>query len=221
MPFQKRRILAAAAAIGAAAGLALPSAASAALSTTNLTAPLGSGPCVLPPTSQVFSDFGDTNNYYLAGGGGFEQGLRGILGGSGHAAAWAGDGATSIVAENEPFRLAGARDRSSVRVADAGTLTSSAFCVSADQPHLRLLAKSVSGTGTLQVRVSTVGWTGGHRATTTVITARAHGEWAPTRFVTLNTAGMPADERGLANVTITSRGGTWLVDDVFIDPYAK
>lgn len=184
------------------------------------------GPCLLPPTSKVFAAFADDNNYYLAGGGAFEYGADRLLGRGldterDHLAAWTGNLMASVVSGNEPFRLAGRADRSSMRLRAGGRVTSTPFCVSADQPHLRLVARSLGGGGELRVRVSTVGWTGAARATTTVLAPAAHRAWAPSRYIPLNTTGMPADERGLAYVTVESAGGSWLIDDVFVDPYAK
>jgi hypothetical protein len=213
MPFiRNRRGIAALAVTGAVAGaLAVTGSANA--------HSLDGGPCMLPATSQVFSQFGDTNNYYLAGGGDFEYGLNSLLS-MRHVAAWTGNLSASVVAGSEPYELAGRGDDTATRLRSGGKVVSTPFCVSADQPHLRLVAKSLSG-GNLRVTVSTVGWTGGFRSTTTVVPAAEHAAWAPTRYVPLNTTGMPADERGLATVTIESTDGTWLVDDVFVDPYAK
>ncbi|HWH15870.1 MAG TPA: hypothetical protein VNT51_14105 [Miltoncostaeaceae bacterium] len=197
-----RRIAVAAAAVAA---LAVPSGALASGS---------GGPCNLPATAKVFAQFGDENNYYLAKGGGFEYGLSSLL--KLDSLAWLGT--YTVASQNDPYRLAG-DGRSSARLRWGGLMTKTAQCVSADQPHLRLMARSL-GDGPLVVRVDTVSLRDVVRSKTTVIPAAEHGSWAPSRFVSLDTSHMEPHETGLATITVVSQGD-WLVDNVFIDPYAR
>ena len=205
MPMIKRgglvgRIAVAAAAMAA---LALPSGALA-----------GDNPCNLPQTSKVFAQFGDDNNYYLATGGAFEYSLLGLVP---QTLAWTG--LPEVRWENEPYRLAGKDHRTSIRLRPGVFVAKAGQCVSEDQPHARFVARSL-GSGDLVVRVDTLDLRGGLRSKTTVVRAADHATWAPTRFIDLDTSGMRPGETALATITIISRGD-WLVDDVFIDPYAR
>jgi hypothetical protein len=199
MPFQKRGALFAKLAVtGAAlAALALPGGAAAA-------APVG---CDLPATTQVFSSFGDTSHYYLSSGGAFEK------------LTWATTGAAALVAENEPFKLNAATDTRSLGLGAGATARSPKFCVSADLPHLRFVARA-RGSEPLEARIDTFVSGTLVSSTVTSIPAAAHTTWTPSQFVSLNTSGMAPGEKATAQVTFTSHGD-WLVDDVYIDPYAK
>lgn len=197
---QRRRALAGTAAIVALAMAAIPTVASA-----RKVSATSSG-CSLPSTSQVFSSFGDLNQYYLASGGSFEGALT-----------WAKSGDAAAVLGNEPYYLAGADHKSSVRLRSGGSLTSAKFCVSADLPHLRFLAKS-AGSGQLDVRVDTYAGDGTVTGSSSgSISPSDHASWAPTRFVSLNTSSIPAGQTAYASLTISSQGD-WHVDDVFVDP---
>lgn len=199
MPFQKRDVLLAKLAVAGAAiaALAVPGGAVAA-------APAG---CDVPATTQVFASFGDTSHYYLAGGGAFEK------------LTWATAGAAALVAENEPFKLNAATDTRSLGLGAGATARSPKFCVSADLPHLRFVARA-RGTEPLEARIDTFVSGTLVSSTTTSIPASVHTAWAPSQYVSLNTSGMAAGEKATAQVTFRSRGD-WLVDDVYIDPYAK
>jgi|GEM_PF-2704610 len=196
-----RRVAVAAAALAA---LAVPSGALASGS---------GGPCNLPATAPEFAQWGDQNNYYLAKGGGFEFGLYSLL--SGDSLAWLGT--YTLYSQNDPYQVA--PGRTSARLRYGGLMVKTAQCVSADQPHLRLMARSL-GSGPLVVRVDTVSLRDVVRSKTTVIPADEHAAWGPSRFVSLDTSHMEPHETGLATITVMSQGD-WLVDNVHIDPYAR
>ncbi len=185
-------------AVGALA-LALPSAASANKST-----------CTYPSTSQVFAQWGDPNYYYLASGGAMES-LKDL---------WSSSGQASLLSGNEPWFLANAGHTKALRLASGASVTSGRFCVSAELPHLRLVAKG--GGGELEARVDTYDANGKLASSHTVrLYPEHHLAWAPSRFISLETSHMAPGTTANASVTLTSVGGEWLVDDVFIDPYAR
>jgi hypothetical protein len=190
MPTIRRRIGRGAVVAGAAlAALAIPSSALAS----------GSGPCAVPATSKAFAQFGDANNYYLAKGGAFEFGLGTLL--NGDSLSWLGT--HTLASQNDPYGIA--PGRTSARLRPAALMTKAGQCVSADQPHLRLMARSL-GTGPLVVRVDTISLRDVVRSRTTVIPADEHRSWAPSRFVSLDTSHMEPDETGLATITVVSQG---------------
>src|SRR3954466_772845 len=98
--------------------------------------------------SQVFAQFGDDNNYFLAPGGDFESG----------AGDWTDNGA-SVVGDQEPWEVGG--DGSPPPDIPAGrTVTSPTICVGIEHPSMRFFAHHSGG-----------GLLGG--LSTLVVTARA------------------------------------------------
>lgn len=166
-------------------------------------------PCNLPPTSKVFAQFGDNADYYLAQGGDFEVLTWSIAGGAG------------LDPMNNPFNLSG-KGLKSMEVEGGESTTSPAFCVSKDQPHLRLVALS-EGRGDLVATVTTHAADGSKKTLATVIDDAAHTKWSPTVNVSLNTARMTSTEVAKATVSFSASSSTadWLIDDVFIDPYRR
>ena len=205
MPTRRvKDLLATTAAVSACAALMVPATAAAARGTTTTS---NSG-CTLPATTQVFSAFGDLGYYYLAPGGSFET------------LTWSKVGAPKLVVENESYQLAGSRHRYSVQLEDGESVTSPKFCISQDQPFLRFLARAY-GFGPMDVRVDVYGSNGlVAETTTTTIGDDEHTEWAPTEPIMLNTSTMGVGQKAYATLTIASEG-SWLVDDVFIDPYRR
>ncbi len=158
--------------------------------------------CPVVPTTQAFAQFGDGNYYYLAPGGAFET------------LTWSKVGSVGLSLDNDPFELApGVR---SVKL-DPNESVSATFCVDRTMPHMRFVAK---GTGDLEATVRTTypGSTHNHSET---LSQADHGSWAPSRFVDLKARWIPAGESGTSTVTLRSLGGSWRVDNVFVDPYRR
>jgi len=165
--------------------------------------------CTIPATQQEFAQFGDPSYYYLADGGAFEGKTT-----------WRLSGGAGLVSGSEPFGLVSSSHVSSLRVPAGASAQSGRFCVSNQIPHLRFVARA-QGAGDLSVRVDTYA-TGGALigSRTQTVPAAAHTAWAPTAYIDLDTSRMAPGEKALAQVTVTS-AGTWQVDSVFIDPYAR
>lgn len=163
--------------------------------------------CEMPELERVFERWGDKNHYFLADGGGFES-MR-----------WDHKGRGGLVDENEPFGLAGPGHGKSLHVED-GRVTSTPFCVSASMPHLRFMAKA-AGDDKLEVRVELRDETGHKTGSSKVsVVPEDHGDWAPSVYVSLDTHEMAPGEMALATVSFKAKD-PWLVDAVFIDPYAR
>lgn len=158
--------------------------------------------CPVQPTSKAFAQFGDENSYYLAPGGAFET------------LTWAKVGYVDLTLDNDVFELApGIR---SVRLHD-GESVSASFCVDRTMPHLRFVARRVTGDLTVEVRTA---YGSGMTAAVGNLERSEHASWAPTRNIALHTSSMPYGESGTATVTFRSTGD-WRVDNVFIDPYRR
>jgi hypothetical protein len=168
-------------------------------------APAAASACEFPATTKAFAPFGDAGDYFLAPGGDFE------------ALTWQASYGARLVGENEPFGLAPGSH--SVRLDREDYLTSPPVCVSRDTPHLRFVAKRL-GSGPLELEVRA--WEN-QQVTGSWSVTLAPGEyqrWAPSGNVDLNTSAFLADQTGTVTLRFKSQG-TWLIDNVFIDPYRR
>lgn len=180
--------------------------------------PAGAATCGARTLTKPFA--GDANSYFLAPGGGFESGTP----------AWALSNAATT-AGNETFYLRSAADTRSLKI--AGSATSPAFCVTADDPLARLVARTVRTPGSpanySQLSVSvTLRNAAGSVASYYLgsLLPPGHEGWFVTpRFDWGVQAGswiFAHDGTATAELTFTVQGGggTWFVDDVFVDPFA-
>jgi hypothetical protein len=180
---------------------------------TAVAAPAAAGaatPCdpVTGETTQAFAQFGDYADYFLAPGGDFEGPLT-----------WAGTRTPTIVDGNEPFMLTGSGSHALHLAKDDG-VTSPRLCVTREHPHLRFVAKS-SGSGQLDVEVRVYNSAGRVMDSSSgSVSPSDHRTWQPSDPVLLKTDDLRDGETGLVSVTFRSQG-SWLIDDVFIDPYRR
>lgn len=196
--------------------LLLPLAALAAILVT--ATPAGAATCGSRTLSKPFP--GDANSYFLAPGGSFESGTP----------SWALANA-AVATGNESFYLRSAADTRSLKI--AGSATSPAFCVTADDPLARLVARTVRTTGSSgnysQLNVSvTLRNAAGSVASYylgTLLPPGHEGWFVTPRFDWGVQAGnwiFAYDGTATAQLTFTvaGGGGVWFVDDVFVDPFA-
>lgn len=164
--------------------------------------------CPDQPTSTVFARWGDTADYFLAPGGDFE----------GAATSWTGG---ALMPGNEPFYLAGRDDVQSLRVAANRSASSPAFCVDASHPDFRFVARPLRpyDLSWLEIYVR-------FRHSDVMKTWLVGGvgqvrSWGMTPQIRL-TRDLPIPADGTeAQVLFRAVGGTWVVDDVFIDPFRR
>src|SRR4051794_14586195 len=158
-------------------------------------------------TSQVFSQFGDFSWYYPVPNQGFESGANG----------WTLSGSTSVVAANEPWKVGG-NGSHSLSIGSGGTATSAGTCISLLAPHVRLFADGSRATGALQVQVLFRGLTGNLLGILNYGSFRAgsYGAWRPSDPVS-SLLGLPLLTSSV-QVNLTSLGGTWRIDDLYVDP---
>ena len=161
--------------------------------------------CAPETTSQPFAALGDENRYFLAPGGDFEDGLS-----------WAAMGSTAIADGVSNGIDSGTR---AARLSQNAYITSPAVCFDVDRPHIRLMARSLGGSGTLRVDAIDAA---GDKNQLAKLDAGAHQTWAASRFVALDPrldlAGSPSQ---YAKLRITALTGQWLVDAVYVDPYSR
>ena len=86
--------------------------------------------------SQPFSQWGDSNSYFLAPGGSFEG-----------SNSWSLAGGAQVVGGNEPFYLNSQSDSHSLLLPRGSSATTPAMCLAALSPHLRVVGKASDGSG--------------------------------------------------------------------------
>ena len=159
---------------------------------------------------QPFVAWDDLADYFLAPDGDFSDGAMG----------WDLAGA-EVVAENEPYYVHGGDVAAAVSLPSGASATSPTICVAETDPTMRFFARSTGDpTGTLDVEVVYSDDQGEPQSLTigTIVGATA-GEWTPTLPlpITVNIYEMAVAFRFTAQGT----GSSWLIDDVFVDPYRK
>jgi hypothetical protein len=170
--------------------------------------------CQSTPTTKPFLAFGDSNNYSLAPSGGFESGASG----------WSLSNA-SVALGNESYSVRAAGDSKSLAIGATGTAVSPPVCIDISRPTFRFFAKRTSGTwGALAVKLR---WRDANGATNeTVVGSIGTGtSWQPTSPLSL------ASSLPLWNLDQTlsvqlvfdpeNYGGSWAIDDVYVDPYGR
>jgi hypothetical protein len=167
--------------------------------------------CAEQPTSQVFAPWGDGAQYALAPDGGFEAG----------AAGWTLSGGAAVADGNEPFRVGGDADASSLALPPGAEATSPTVCIDVEHPTIRLFARDDGGllsTLTVSVRFRTLL---GYK-TLPVAVLGAGDTWQPTApvAVVVNLLSLLGGRQDVSFV-FSAAGGDWAIDDVYVDPYSK
>ena len=164
--------------------------------------------CNYPDAEQVFAKWGDSRYYELAPDGGFEEGGNG----------WTFTGGAALVAGNETEYLAGEADQTSLSIPYGGMATSPRVCVDDNTPVFRLMALN-GGDDHAKLRVI-VSYELARENSSRTTDVRADDEWEPTNPLQLDVNG--ALER-VARISFTPRDdqGDWLIDDLYIDPFAR
>jgi hypothetical protein len=178
--------------------------------------------CATRTLTSPFSRFGDNNSYFLAPSASFESGASG----------WALSNAATA-SGNESFFLRAPTDKSSLKL--TGSALSPGFCITRDDPLLRFSAKTVKTAGSngnySQLNVS-------------IIVRNAAGSQGKYFLGAVQPQGnngwfvLPqmhygslfdsylfgSDGLGTATMqiefTVAGQGGTWYLDDIYVDPFA-
>src|SRR5262249_25626203 len=159
--------------------------------------------CPLP--QQAFKQWGDTSWYQLAPGGSFEG-----------QSTWKLTGGASVVADNEPWQVAGGDDAQALSLPSGATALSPAACFGAGDVKMRLFTK---GNGTVHVRV-VVSDLLGLLSILDGGTVRAGQTWQPSPQLSLlvtSLGGLLTTDA--IQVQLTAVDGSVMVDDVYIDPW--
>ena len=170
--------------------------------------------CPAQPSSPVFSPFGDSASYSLVPGGNFEGSMAG----------WTLDGA-SVVNGNEPWDVGNSSDSQSLNISAGGEAVSPSFCVTNAFPNWRFFALSNGGSGWHSGICVSIQWTDQNGNTGEVPVAYLpsgwFSQWEPTRSLMLGALLQDGKTMQVRLVFDAGSGGSWNIDDVYVDPYAK
>jgi hypothetical protein len=168
--------------------------------------------CDEQASSQVFLRWLDPMRYVQAPGGDAESASR-----------WELEDGARIVSGNEPWRVGGGDDGSSLRLPRGSSATTGVMCVGVEHPTLRFFAKRTSGSllDSLKVEVLFEG-AGGRVKALPIGLVLAGGSWQPTLpFPVLASLLplLPGDQTPVAFRFTPLGSGTWQIDDVYVDPW--
>ncbi|MGH3130843.1 MAG: hypothetical protein ACRDNX_08505 [Gaiellaceae bacterium] len=188
-----------------------------ALGATAAPASAGLGVACPDPTSKPFLPWNDGANYAYVPNGGFESGASG----------WALAGGARVVAGNESFFVHGAGERYSLSLPAGSSATSPPMCVSLFSSKMRFFAAN-AGSGSSRLRVQVI-YNGGVGGLLSLVTktlglsdfgyVSAGAAWQPSESIGMLSGTLPLLTQSVQfRFTPADRSGSWLVDDVYLDP---
>ena len=162
--------------------------------------------CPTATPSPVFAQWGDLSPYILSEGGSMED-----------AKWWKG---ATFVADNDPYKLAGAGKRS-LRLVNGSSATSAWVCQGYSYPTMRFMVRNVgSATAKLDVLMSVSGVSFAVK----LATITAGSAWVPSPIISVPTGLLP-DGVTVSGVQVafvaSGTGADFRVDDLFIDPRSR
>lgn len=172
-----------------------------------LAAPVARADCEGQVLEQPFALWGDFARYTLVGDGDL----------TGGAAGWDLDGA-DLVADNEPWYVHGGDTPRALRLRAGDSATTPPICVSLAHPTVRFFLRNRGGLlGTLTVEVIT---SNGLTLPVGLIPGLLGDDaWSPS--APLLVVGNLIDDEVSFRFTAGGIGGSYVIDDVYVDPYKK
>lgn len=167
--------------------------------------------CSYPDAEQVFTPYKDKAYYQLAPDGAFQSG------GSG----WTLEGGAELVLEPGVRGHGGLQEETAVSLPFGATVTSPPFCVDETTPNFRFMMRNVGDKGgKIRVTVSYENTRKAVKAKNSDVHSDDLEEWVPTPSLKLETGD---EEERAARITFTSKDpkSEYLVDDVYVDPFAR
>jgi hypothetical protein len=167
--------------------------------------------CPDQPASTPFSQWGDSNDYFLLPGGSFE--------GTADQVGWTLDNA-SLTAGNEPFNVNGDSDAQSLTINAGGSATSPYFCVDDTMSGLRFFAQQVGAGTDLRIKALVQTANGVVVVPVADLADGTMSSWAPTD--SLGGSGtLPSGSTVMVALRFRApaSSGSWQIDDIYVDPY--
>ena len=164
--------------------------------------------------SQVFLPWADPASYTPAPGGDFEK----------NKSHWTLVAASRDSSDNEPWKVGGATDHSSLNISDGGTALSPAMCVGIGEPDSRVFFKQTAGLpgAMLQVDVLFDDASGATQAQTIAELGVAQQWRLSPQLLTMANL-LPTIGAGSSAIAFrfTALGGSFKIDDLYVDPWHK
>ncbi len=172
---------------------------------------LADAACPSSAGSHPFAAFGDEADYVPAPDGSFESGTPG----------WTLAGA-AVTDGNESFAETGTH---SLAIEAGGRAVSAPVCVSGEYPTFRFFARQLSGDSHGNLTAS-LRWMDllGITVESPAGSVTNAGSWEPSPVMRLGDSmplWLPASMMAVQLVFTSSGGGSWAIDDVYIDPYSR
>lgn len=166
--------------------------------------------CPQRTLTQPFKLWSDLAYYFLAPNGGFENGTTG----------WTLSRGASIVDGNEPWYVTARGDTHSLSLAGA-TAASGSICIEHIDRSIRLFARGSAGT-TLKIEIGYPGAKGTVSYQQVALVAGL-GSWEVTPVLLLPPSLATSDSTSSLWIrfTNTDRYASWLVDDIYVDPFVN
>jgi hypothetical protein len=168
--------------------------------------------CSYPNAEQVFSEYGDYAYYELAPDGGLEGGGTG----------WEFTAGAMLVTGDETSTLNDSSDQVELSIPYGATATSPRVCVDETTPHFRMMTINSGKKDTkLKVKVSYEYLKDGElRTEKKNYEIRAAALWSPSEELELKA---DRGQERVARISFTpkEKEGIWLIDDLYIDPFAR
>jgi hypothetical protein len=174
------------------------------------------GPTCLPPTTQPFAAFGDTNAYFLLSGGAFEAGMP----------AWSLAGGAARVAGNNTAGRDPIANTSSLSLPAGSAASSPWVCVNRTAPSIRFFARNTGAAGAQLGVFALYTLSNGMVKSKLVAQVTGTGVWQPSLAIiykadTIATSG-PMDTTDVAfQFRPLDASGQWRIDDVYVDPFKR
>jgi hypothetical protein len=138
------------------------------------------------------------------------------------AAGWQLQGGATVVAGNEPWKVAGSGDRSALSLPNGSRATTGVMCVGIGHPTMRFFARRTTGglLSLLKVEVLFEGL-GGAVNSLPIGVVLAGGSWQPTLPFPVIASLLPLLPGAQTPVAFrfTPVGGSFQLDDVYVDPW--
>jgi hypothetical protein len=170
-------------------------------------------PCDDAVLTQPFERWGDLAYYKLAPGGDFEGDLAG----------WTLSGGAKAVAGSEPWNVTGEAGSRALALPAGARAAAPATCVNAGAPTFRFFARSTGGLLPL-LKVEAIYQEGALAGVALPVGVVLPGSaWKPTATMLTGSLIGAALNGGEAPLVLrfTAVSGSWQIDDVFVDPYAR
>jgi hypothetical protein len=164
---------------------------------------------------QPFLPWLDAALYTIAPDGTFEDG----------ASSWSLSGGAATAAGNESYYVHGDGETGSLALPNGSSATSGSMCVGVEHPTLRFFAKRTGGSplSTLRAEVLFEDATGDVHSVTIGTVGNLTGNWSATSPMVIGAnmlSLLPGDHTAVA-FRFTPQGGSWAIDDVYVDPFYR